>query len=178
MNRQWDELTDMEQLAIKQSLYKTLADDISTSKRGNLRSRVDETYKEYYRLSGGKTYNVNVNGMKVGTFSVVAKDAESKAEVYIIDRVAFGDWVRDDDSVANAAIEWMLADTKRAEAFAKYLVELTGVMPEGCEAYVSNGEPKLTTRFSKLDPQKVASALGNALPSTIAGLLGGDTDGR
>lgn len=172
MSRRFDELSPVEQLAIKQALFKVLADDVSTSKRGNLRARIDETYKDYYRMSGGKTYDVNVDGMKVGTFSVVAKEPEPKAEVYIIDAHAYGDWVRDDDSVANVVVEWMLADHKRAEAFARYLVELTGVVPEGCETYVAQGEPKLTTRFV-VDPQKVAAALGNALPSTIAGLLEG-----
>lgn len=172
MSKRWDELSAVEQLAVKQALYKVLAEDVSTSKQGNLRARVDETYKGFYHATGGKSYDVNVDGKKVGTISVTVKDAKPTARVYVIDQNGFGDWVRDDDAVGNAAIEWVLADRKRAEAFARYLVEVTGVMPEGCETYADNGTPTLTTSL-RIDTHKVADALGNALPSTIAGLLEG-----
>ena len=173
MSKRWEEMTVMERLAIKQALYKMLAADVATGKPDNLRGQADKQYKSMYMATGAKTYDVNVDGKKVGTFSVVAKESEEKAVVYILDANTYGDWLRDEDAAANAAVEWILADRKRAEAFARHIVETTGVIPDGCESFIDRTPSTLTTKFSRLDPQKVAAALGNALPSTIAGLLEG-----
>lgn len=170
---EYSEMRPIERLAVAQALYKMLGEVVSTSKAGNLRSEVDDYYKRRYVEDGTRTADVLIGGTKVGTFSIISKDAGGGAVVYVEDGEAFDDWAQDEDAVANACVAWMLADAKRREAFARYWVELTGAVPDGCEAYADRPRTELSTRFSRLDPDKVAEALGADLPPAVVGLLGG-----
>jgi hypothetical protein len=170
---EYSEMRPIERLAVAQALYKRLGEVVSTSKADNLRSEVDDYYKRRYVEDGTRTADVLIGGTKVGTFSVIAKDVGGGATVYVEDGEVFDDWVRDDDAAANACIEWMLSDARRRDAFLRYFVEVTGVVPDGCEAYANKPRTELSTRFSRLDPDKVAEALGADLPPAVVGLLGG-----
>lgn len=169
----YNDMKPIERLAVAQALYKELGKVVGTKSTDNLRAEVDEYYIGRYLEDGMRTANVRLNGQTVGTFSVISKKIPAHVEVYQLDDKTFADWVQDDDAAANACIAWMLADQKRRDAFARYCCEVVGVVPDGYEAYREEEDESITTRFSKLDVSKVAEALGEALPSTVAGLLTG-----
>jgi hypothetical protein len=55
-----------------------------------------------------------------------------------------------------------------------------GELPDGCEMadVVTPAQPERVKGTTlRVDPKKVSRALGNELPTAIAGLLGGEVDG-
>ena len=63
-------------------------------------------------------------------------------------------------------------DYKRIEA---YFAE-TGDVPDGCEAYTETVPEHAKGTVLRIDPQKVAEALGASLPSAVAGMLTGEVE--
>lgn len=167
----WDEYSPMEQLAIKQALYKTIAADVST-KGDSLRNAIDGAIIEQYEHSGAKSYDVKVNGEKVGSYSVrVSKDKTEKVP-RIEDADAFQRWLTDPENMSQV-VSYIRDDDYR---FLDWLIKSWGVIPDGVEVMdvTHEGGDVIGTTF-KVDEHKVAGALGHALPEAIAGLLG-DSD--
>ena len=169
----WLELKPDQRLVAATAIQKVVNQAVKTGVEGNVRDVADR-YVMGMLPDGGNTA-VRINGRKVATYSVIAKEVgEGEVDTYVIDSHAFGDWLRDDDAAANAAVEWILADTRRRDAFLKHLVEVTGVVPDGVEAFPKTPHLELKTRLTQVKPEAVAEALGDSLPSAIAGLLGGE----
>ena len=102
----FQELPAMQRLAIAQALYKKIAEMVSTKEPESLRSEVDEQVKGFYAATGGKSYDVNLNGKQVGTMTVnVAK--ESTSTVFdLADDTAFTRWLFDTDDGREACARW------------------------------------------------------------------------
>ena len=169
---EFNELAPDQRLVVLTALKKQLDKMLDAKEPGSVRDVADSYVKS--KLPDGGNTQVRLNGKKVGTYSVVAKEVGDGIDVYMSDEAAFGDWVRDDDAVANAAVEWVLADKRRRDAFACHLVEVTGVVPDGVEAFPQTPRLELTTRLTQVNPKTVAGALKGELPPAIAGLLGGE----
>jgi hypothetical protein len=160
----------MEQLAIEQAIYKTIAADVAT-KGDSLRNAIDGAIIEQYERSGAKTYDVKVNGEKVGSYSVrVSKDKTEKVP-RIEDADAFQRWLTDDENMPQI-VSYIRDDDYR---FLDWLIKSWGVIPDGVEVMdvTHEGGDVIGTTF-KVDEHKVADALGHALPTAIAGLLAGE----
>ena len=167
----WDEYSPMEQLAIEQAIYKTIAADVST-KGDSLRNAIDGAIIEQYQRSGAKSYDVKVNGEKVGSYSVrLSKDKTEKVP-RIEDADAFQRWLTDAENMPQI-VSYIRDDDYR---FLDWLIKSLGVVPDGVEVMdvTHEGGDVMGTTF-RVDEHKVANALGNALPEAIAGLLG-DSD--
>ena len=168
---EFNELAPDQKLVVLTALNKQIGKMLDAKEPGSVRDIADH-YVMSFLPDGGNT-QVRLNGKKIGTFSVIAKEADG-LDVYVSDAEAFADWVRDDDAAANAAIEWVLADRRRRDTFARYIVELTGVVPDGIEAYPQHPHVELSTRLTQVNPKTVADALNGELPTAIAGLLKGE----
>ena len=165
----------IERLAIEQAVYKAIGADVDTNDPGNLRAEVNQHYYDLYEQTGATGFEVRLRGQKVGTYGF-SKVKGQKAHTERIVTVTDVDALMADASEEFAA--W-LADYMRehmAELAVQYATE-TGELLDGM-AVVEREHPATPDTIRpngtmRIRPEKVASALGNALPATIAGLLEG-----
>lgn len=159
-------MNEIEKLAIAQALYKGLAGIVSTKDPDSLRSAVDAEYRTLYEETGAKSYDVRVNGHKVGTYSFKDdKDIVKRSDdCTISDSGAFAQWLKD-----NAE---SIADWDGAAALAEEWLKDSGEVPDG----VSRDVKEWTTVQKgggtlRIDSQKVLDALGAELPSAMNEVL-------
>jgi hypothetical protein len=165
----------IERLAIEQAVYNVIGADLKTGVPDNLRSEVNGFYLDMYERTGATGFEVRVNGQKVGTYGfakVKGKPERTVQEFQVTDMQALRCW--DDDAFHEYVAKFF--DQHLAELAIQYAQE-TGELPDGVELVevttpaVPDGiRPNGTLRVK---PERVAAALGNALPATIAGLLEG-----
>ena len=169
-------LSDIERLAVEQALYKVIAQDVDTKTPDNLRGRVNDHYRELYEQTGATGFEVRIAGQKVGTYGfskVKAQPARKESSVEVVDMDALMAWDSDDfNDFISRWIEGNLATLARA------YFEESGELPDGM-AVMEYERPAVPAGIRpngtlRIDPAKVAQALGNQLPSTVAGLLGGE----
>lgn len=165
----------IERLAIEQAVYNAIGADLKTGVPDNLRGEVNGFYLDMYERTGATGFEVRVNGQKVGTYGfakVKGQPERTVTEVRVTDVDAlcadaseeFNDWLS----------AWL---TEHLPELAVQYVQETGELLDGMELVevttpaVPDGiRPNGTLRVR---PERVAAALGNALPATIAGLLEG-----
>ncbi len=170
------EFTDMERLAIAQAFMNKVGSMTKTKVDGNLRGRVDRQYKDIYAQCKAKSFEVELFGEKVGTFSLqVSKPTESKVEPVfeVTDEEALTDW-RDFKAAA------MAYAMEHPGEIATYHFGRTGELPDGCELVdvVYPGTPggKVEKTTLSINSEEVARVLGGELPLAAQMLLEGGTD--
>jgi len=165
----------IERLAIEQAVYNAIGADLKTGVPDNLRGEVNGFYLDMYERTGATGFEVRVNGQKVGTYGfskVKGKPERTVTELRVTDEDAlradesdeFNDWLGAwlTDHLPELAIQYAQETGELLDGME--LVEVTTpAVPDGIR-------PNGTLRVK---PEKVAAALGNALPATIAGLLEG-----
>lgn len=170
-----DELNIIEHLAIEQAVYNAIGADLKTGVPDNLRGEVNGFYLDMYERTGATAFEVRVAGQKVGTYGfnkVKGQPERTVTELRVTDHAAL---------VADASDEFTawLADYMRDhmdELAVRYATE-TGELLDGME-YVTTTTPATPDTIRpngtlRVRADKVAAALGNRLPATIAGLLEG-----
>lgn len=160
-----NELTTTEKLTIAQALYKSVADVVSTKNPDSLRAEVDAEMLDTYRREGIKSRDLRLNGEKVGTYSVRVKKAFTKERPVLTDMSAFKAWLEDNQEYA---VGYALSQPD----FAEWVIQ-QGELPDGYELDRVEFPEIAAGTTLKVDVQKVADAMGNELPSAVAGLLGG-----
>ena len=158
-------LTSIEKLTIAQALYKAIADEVSTKNPHSLRSEIDAEILDAYNTDGIKSRDLRINGEKVGTYTVRVKKAFTKDRPVLTDISAFNTWL-------NENIEYALGYALSQPDFVDWVVK-QGELPDGYELDRVEFPEAATGTTLKVDVQKVADAMGNELPSAVAGLLGG-----
>jgi hypothetical protein len=165
----------IERLAIEQAVYNAIGADLKTGVPDNLRGEVNGFYLDLYQQTGATGFEVRVNGQKVGTygFSKVKGTPEREVtELRVTDHAA----LRADNS--EEFCEWLTRFMEQnLEKLAVQYAQETGELLDGME-YVTETIPAVPDGIRpngtlRVKPEKVAAALGNALPAMIAGLLEG-----
>lgn len=166
-------MTPIERLAIEQAIYNAIGEDLKTGRTGNLRGEVNEVYLDLYQRTGATGFEVRVNGQKVGTYGF-SKVRGQKAHTERIVTVTDVDALRADenDGFLEYCSGWL--EEHLPELAVQYCTE-TGELLDGM-AVVEREHPATPDTIRpngtlRVKPEKVAAALGNALPATIAGLL-------
>ena len=165
----------IERLAIEQAVYNAIGADLKTGVPDNLRGEVNGFYLDMYERTGATGFEVRVNGQKVGTYGFAKVKGKPERTVTEL-RVTDADALRADES--DEFNDWLTAWlTDHLPELAVQYAQETGELLDGMELVevttpaVPDGiRPNGTLRVR---PEKVAAALGNALPATIAGLLEG-----
>ena len=165
----------IERLAIEQAVYNAIGADLKTGVPDNLRGEVNGFYLDMYERTGATGFEVRVNGQKVGTYGfskVKGKPERTVTELRVTDHEAMMHDERDE--FLEFCSQWL--DAHMDELAVQYAQE-TGELLDGMElaevttpAVPDGIRPNGTLRVK---PERVAAALGNALPATIAGLLEG-----
>lgn len=169
-------MNDIERLAVAQAMYKAVAGMVSTRDPDSLRARADADMLENYERMGMKSVDLRVNGEKVGTYSVnVSKPtgAAKTSRVVVDDSEAAYRWAM--TAAADEYEDWCIANIDR---FCAYALSEFGEVADGARVVTEEtaAQPERATgTVLKVDPPKVAHALGVQLPYAVAGLLtGGD----
>lgn len=164
-----DELTDVEKLAVAQAFYNAVGELVNT-KNGALRMAANEFYERAYDTTGGKTYEVRLMGMKVGTYTITTskpKPSTAKVVLDVIDEDALFDWA---DQMGY--VSW----TIDREAVNDHFQE-SGEVPPGCKPteVVTPGDDggRITRTTLKVDNGAVIEALGRRIGTVATSLLEG-----
>lgn len=166
---------DLEKLAFAQALYQKLGEIVSTKDPDSLRGLADEFYREMYETTGAKSFEVKIDGEKVGTYSVrvsKAKPSTTEEHFTVTDEEKLSEWVSREINYDLAA-SFVFAHLER---FAGWYFTETGEVPYGCELEqtVTLAQP---ARYSggalKVDPMAVLGAMQGKLGPSVAGILGG-----
>ena len=167
-------MNDSERLAIAQAIYNHLGKLVSTKDPDSLRAQADREYKALFEQTGAKSFDVRVNGEKVGTYSVKVSKAKPEVTVKGIE-------ITDDnalyDSIGFMQIYYLIEFARdHSQEFAEWYAVLTGEALEGCEwvEYVTPAtEPAYMGGTLKVNAEDVANAI-NGLDIGIYGLLEGE----
>lgn len=170
-------MNSIERLAIEQAVYNAIGADLKTGREDNLRGEVNGFYLDLYERTGATGFEVRVNGQKVGTYGfakVKGTPERTVTELEVTDVAA----LRADES--DEFLDWIsrYIEDNLPQLAVQYAQE-TGDLPDGVEL-VEHTTPATPDTIRpngtlRVRPEKVAAALGNALPATIAGLLEGGT---
>lgn len=172
---------DVGRLAFAQAVYKAVASEVGTRQEGNLRDRVNRRFLRLHEETGGTSFDIRLGGRKVGTFSfrrTKGTPAHKEARFVVSDRDALDDAFEASDDFER----WL---SRRIGAhlgeLAVEYAEETGEMLPGVTAEVvevpATPDGIQPSGSLRVDPAKVAEAMGDALPAAVAGLLGGGSDG-
>lgn len=170
-----DELSIIERLAIEQAVYNAIGQDLRTGQTDNLRGEVNGFYLDMYERTGATGFEVRVNGQKVGTYGfskVKGQPERTVTELRVTDHNAL---MADDSDEFSDWLRHYL--TYHMEELAIQYATETGELLDGME-YVTTTTPATPDTIRpngtlRVRADKVAAALGNRLPATIAGLLEG-----
>ena len=131
---------------------------------------------------GAKSYDVHVNGQKVGTYSVrvsKGKAETSSKRLVISDPGKLYNYIEDSlDKNPELVGEYACL---MAQNFAEWVLETEGELLDGCELVedVTPAQPPAVLGTTlRIDADKVGRALVGYLPTPLAGLIGGDSDGE
>lgn len=173
---QFEDMNEVQQLAVLQTLYNAIGERVSTKNPDSLRAFVDEKYRELYEQIGSKSFDVKLGGEVVGTYSIrfsKEKPSEERKVFEVTDTLGLAEWL---DKVDQETITHYVA--LNLERFAEFYFNETGELPDGC-AMVPVVTPDVEKRYIggllKVDAEAVAGAIQTALPN-IAGLIVGETD--
>lgn len=163
-------MNDMERLAVAQAVYKAVAEQVSTRNPGGVRGRMDQRVLDMYEATGAKSFDVRVNGEKVGTYSVSvpkSKDPRPRTEVVVNDASQVVAWARDNPDDTDAFVE------SHAAEFAEWQLDRSGTVVDGTDVWnVAPDRSETVPRtVLKVDAPKVAEALRGLPPDTIIRLL-------
>ena len=193
-------LTEMESLIIAQALFKALSAAVSTKDPDNLRGRIDARAIESYLATGAKSFDLKLNGTKVGSFTVRLSKPVHRNGILVQDQEAYLAWCvenghaqaettykvkgsmdgwgkpeRDalDLLLATGAIEATTVVNTSGFSLDSALkhFEETGELPDGCTLEVIDEPSVPIGTLLKVDPALVAQAMGKELPNAVAGLL-------
>jgi len=153
------ELTPVQRLAVAQAVYRRVGAIVSTKDPDSLRAQCDADMRANFENTGAKSYDVVIDGSKVGTYSVKTSKPKKNVDLRVVDMKAYVEWCCQNSCMT----------TDDAQARRKF--EETGEVPDGCEVVEIETAGGYSGTVLKVDEEAVADAVGGLLPSTIAGLL-------
>ena len=166
-------MNDSERLAIAQAIYNHLGKLVSTKDPDSLRAQADREYKALYEQTGAKSFDVRVNGSKVGTYSIKvskAKPAEERKEMVVVNSIDLQDFISD---LPQGLLRDFVQDHE--QAFATWYLLEYGELCDGCmvdTVTIEAKEPAYMGGTLKVNAEDVANAI-NGLDIGITGLLEG-----
>ena len=158
---------DSQRLAVMQTLYNELGNEVSARNPDGLRAKVDDALLCDYAENGTDRRRISINGEEVATLSI--RFSKEHARAIIEDCSALADWMADPER--RQLLVALLREKGQAVAD-WYMDVLSGEIPDGCSAYVEPKRPNGTVL--KVDRERIISALGMNLPQAMVYAL---TDG-
>ena len=158
----------LEQLALAEAFGKALKNLTSTNSSNSLRAQANAALLDLYENTGASKMQVEVNGEEVGTFSLTFTKPIDETVIVCRDPRKLVEWLRTTDEgkdTLDAVIGKAIGDVlKAAKGY--------GFLPDGCAMEQVCESKRVKGSVLKVDKLKVAQAMGNQLPSAVAGMLG------
>ena len=161
----------MEKLAFLQALYNVIGKAVATKNPDNLRGEVDDAFKALYEATGAKSFDVKIGDEKVGTYSfTISKPTDERIDESfgVIDHGELFCWKVDEEMAVAFARD-------RLKDYAAWYFDQTGEMAPGCALIETRtpGDPggRVKSTTLRIDPAKVADAMGERLGSAVRALL-------
>lgn len=163
---------ELSRLALMQAVYSALGSELSTrgGKNGapNVRTRANEYLTELYLTTGADRVSLEVNGAKVGTFSLSFTKPKDEVEPYVDDHRKFVEWLRTTDGGLDALTRLVNGEPQLVLKAATY----DGELPDGCSTRRVVEPPRIKSQTLRVDAEKVANALGGQLQGAVLEVLG------
>lgn len=162
------------QLALAQAIYKKLGEAISP--RGgahgapNLRTDADDALQKLYEETGADRIKLEVNGQKVGTLSLTFSKPVHGTEVRVSNDAKFIKWLRESDGGVDTLKRLLYNDP----AYIVAAATADGELPDGCYRAEVDEPARIKGKTLRVDPERVAAAYADGLPSAVMGLIGGE----
>lgn len=172
------ELSDLQRLAVAEAMGKAIKD--VTNPRGGahgaptLRTECDDALRQMYETEGVDRKRIVINGTEVGTLSACLSKPENGVRVVMRDGADFLYWLRSSDG-GRAALARAIVDPKTQQALID-AATVDGELPDGCCAEQYDKPAQWLGTVLRVDKRSVAQALGDSLPSAVAGLLAGGVE--
>lgn len=150
----------LEQLAACQALYKMLGEMLSTKNPDGLRGELDAWLIAQNEATGIDRVSLRIGDDEVGKYCVKKSKPTKTTEVY----------VNDAEALAHEDVDLMAAFVRHhAQEFAKFVLEQTGAVPDGCEVAVIDVPSRVIgTTITGCRPDVVLPMLG---AGKVAGLI-------
>lgn len=165
------EADEVTQFIVAQALYKAIAEKVKTGKAHNMRGRIDAHFAELWektRAMGApaKSFDLEINGTKVGTYSITAAAAEPAHDerrivttddaallrwcmergFVQVDRAKVEDWINDTGELPDG----MDAETVHVDARPARIARTTVRIPKPFDALYALGEGNLEQSILEL----------------------------
>ena len=167
------ELTPIERLVVGQALFDKLGKMVSTKDPDSLRVQADRNYKALFDETGAKTFELKIQGEKVGTYSI--RQSKPKPST-VTKELRISDKAEAIRAAANMTEDiWYLFITQHIDDFAPWYARQTGEILDGCE-WVEEVSPEIPSQYLggtlKVDSDAVTNAV-KGLGGEIQKLLEG-----
>ncbi len=161
-------MNDMERLVVATVLQKRLGRLTNSHDPDSLRSALDEDAKRNYLRTGAKSYDLQIAGSKVGSYSVRVTKPKTERRLVVDDPGKLLEWACDGhrDVLAvdpDRALDWVLD---------------TGEVPPGCSMREVTEPGRVSGTTLRIDEDAVVGMCGGSLAAAATALLGkGEDDG-
>lgn len=170
-------MNNVEQLAFSQAVFKAVSELVSTKDPDSLRAEVDREFLELYEKTGAKSFDVKINDVIVGLYSMKfskERPQEVRHSLEVKDYEALAKWFNE---VPDEELRYYIALNLRD--YAEWVFNYEGEVPDGCEVQevITAAVPKqVIGGMLKVDGSKVCEAMRGQLGASVAGLLGGSDE--
>jgi hypothetical protein len=172
-----NELSPIQQLTVAQYLYKRVAGIVSTKDPESLRTMCDHAAIDRYEAEGAKSFDLKLDGQKVGTYSVKVSKPKRATErtVLVVD-----DW----DAYLNECCDELWSYVKdvlidaSADVLDAYFTE-TGDVPTWAHTEIrrtAQEPPRATGTTLRIDMEAMHDVMRPMLGDGVTAFLEGEQD--
>ena len=122
-------MNKLDAIIAAQAIYKELGDRLNTKDPSNLRGVLDAHYKALNKQTGGRSFDVMIGGVDVGTYTFAKKKDRIVKDLVITDRKKFAEWIKDSDLLIDVLINTLMEKPYILEGYLK----MTGELPDGID---------------------------------------------
>ena len=154
-------------LALADALQKACRGLTDPRRPGSARAAADDSLRDQFERNGVDRIRIQMAGRTVGTLSARISKPREGVEPRIADSEALVRWLRESDGGLDSLRRLVYGEPALVlEAATK-----DGELPDGCYIEKVEEPPRWLGTTLRVDPEKVAGALGESLPWAVKGLL-------
>ena len=126
-------MNKLDAIIAAQAVYKELGDRLSTKDPSNLRGVLDAHFKALYKTTGGRSYDLMIGGIDVGTYTFAKKKDRVVKDLVITDREKFANWLKDSDNDNDMLIDMLINTLMSEPHILEGYINASGELPDGID---------------------------------------------
>ena len=175
-----NELSPIQRLAVAQYVFKCVSGVVSTKDPESLRTMCDHAAIDRYETEGAKSFDLKLDGQKVGTYSVKVSKGKPKRKApraWVDDWDEFIDWLTHEEE-ADGWLRHLIEEN--GDALALDILRETGEIAPGCSAQPDHCEPaeppRATGTTLRIDMEAMHDVMRPMLGDGVTAFLEGEQD--